>query len=69
MVRENANTAGIDDLVVTGYGDTLIARYRLPVGPVIDGKQESAGPRLTVFRKRGGVWLVVAHANFAPIPR
>jgi hypothetical protein len=44
--------------VVTGYGDYLIARYDL----VTD---KGLAPRLTVFRKSGDAWLVVAHANFA----
>jgi ketosteroid isomerase-like protein len=60
----------IRDLVVTGFGDYLVARYVLPVGPRLGSQTELAeGPRLTVFRKRGDTWLVVAHANFAAIVR
>ena len=44
--------------VVTGFGDYLIARYMLATA-------KGDAPRLTVFRKRGNDWLVVAHANFA----
>jgi hypothetical protein len=66
---EFAEPPPIDDLVVTGYGDYLVARYVLPVGPVVDGQQQAKGPRLTVFRKRAGAWLVVAHGNFAPVEK
>ena len=48
--------------VVTGFGDYLIARYAL----VTD---KGDAPRLTVFRKSGTAWLVVAHANFAGLGR
>jgi hypothetical protein len=66
---EFAEPPPIDDLVVTGYGDYLVARYFLPVGPIVDGQQQAKGPRLTVFRKRSGAWLVVAHANLAPVEK
>jgi hypothetical protein len=46
-----------DDFVVSGFGDYLVARYTL----VTD---RGKAPRLTVFRKSGPDWLVVAHANF-----
>jgi hypothetical protein len=60
----------IETLVVTGYGDYLVARYVLPLGPTLGSERELAdGPRLTVFRKSGQTWLVVAHANFAAIVR
>ena len=55
-------------LVVTGDGDLLVARYVLTTGGVLsDEAEERPAPRLTVFRKDGDAWLVVAHANFAPI--
>jgi hypothetical protein len=59
-----------DRLVVTSHGDHLIARYWLKVSETIGGKRaEAYAPRMTVFRKNGATWLVVAHANFATIPR
>jgi hypothetical protein len=48
----------INALTVTGFGDYLVARYEIAVG-----KQKGSGARLTVFRKSGTTWLVVAHAN------
>jgi hypothetical protein len=48
----------IRGLVATGFGDYLVARYTIDVG-----KQKGTGVRLTVFRKSGSAWLVVAHAN------
>jgi hypothetical protein len=46
----------------------LIARYFVTVNETRDGKtlQKHAG-RLTVFRKDGDKWLVVAHGNFATL--
>lgn len=55
-------------LVATGYGDHLVARYWLTVDAMIgDQAMEAEAPRLTVFRRSGDTWLVVAHANFATI--
>jgi ketosteroid isomerase-like protein len=50
----------INGLVATGFGDYLVARYTIDVG-----KEKGTGMRLTVFRKSGNTWLVVAHANLA----
>jgi ketosteroid isomerase-like protein len=56
----------VEKLVVTGYGDTLVARYWLLIEEKAGGKTaEAHAPRITVFRKSGDVWLVVAHGNFA----
>jgi ketosteroid isomerase-like protein len=58
----------VDGLVVTGYGDYLVARYSLTTGGSVGGKSmASGGNRMTVFRRSGDVWLAVAHANFSPI--
>ena len=60
----------VSKLVATGSGDLLIARYMLTIDETINGKATIAhAPRLTVFRKSGGAWLVVAHANFAQIEK
>jgi ketosteroid isomerase-like protein len=56
----------VEKLVVTGHGDTLVARYWLRVEEKAGGKTADAhAPRITVFRKSGDIWLVVAHGNFA----
>lgn len=61
-----AATPKVDQLVATGYGDLLVTRYRLSIQETIGGKAvEGEAPRLTVFRRSGGAWLVAAHANFA----
>ena len=61
---------GVTKLVATGYGDHIVARYWLTVDGTIGGKAVGAeAPRLTIFRRSGDDWLVVAHANFAPIGR
>jgi ketosteroid isomerase-like protein len=58
----------IANLVVTGYGDHLVARYEIVSKVNIGAETELRhGPRLTVFRKSGDGWLVVAHANLAAI--
>jgi ketosteroid isomerase-like protein len=59
-----------DRVTVTSQGDHLIARYWVKVSETVGGKRVDAyAPRMTVFRKSGDAWLVVAHANFAPIGR
>ena len=56
------------DLFATQTGDVLVVRYTLDVEQTIDGGSiTGAAPRLTVFRRDGDRWLVVAHANFAPV--
>jgi ketosteroid isomerase-like protein len=59
---------GVSKLVATGYGDHLVVRYWLKVdGKIGDQAMEAEAPRLTVFRRSGDAWLVVAHANFATV--
>jgi len=56
------------DLISTRHEDILVVRYTLVVSETIDGHPvERTAPRLTVFRRDKGRWLVVAHANFAEI--
>jgi ketosteroid isomerase-like protein len=56
----------VEKLTVTGRGDLLVARYWLIVEETAGGKTaEAHAPRISVFRKSGDTWLVVAHANFA----
>lgn len=54
-----------EDIVATMSGDLMVVRYNLRIDEVIEGKPISKrAPRLTVFRKVGDAWKVVAHANF-----
>lgn len=55
-----------EEIVVTRSGDIMVTRYMLRITETIDGKPVAKrAPRLTVFRKIGGKWMVTAHANFA----
>ena len=55
-------------LVATGHGDMIVMRYLLETEQTINGKPvEPISPRLSVFRKEGGRWLISAHANLARI--
>ncbi len=58
----------IGELVATGEGDVMVVRYVLTIDATVDGApMQARAPRLTVFRRVGGKWLVSAHANFAAI--
>lgn len=58
------------DLVASEADGVLVVRYVLDVEQTANGvTRTDAAPRLTVFRKDGDRWLVVAHANFAPIAK
>ncbi len=44
----------------------MVVRYTLIVAETVGGVTvERHAPRITVFRREGETWLVVAHANFA----
>ncbi|MEO1224793.1 MAG: nuclear transport factor 2 family protein [Pseudomonadota bacterium] len=61
-----ADIPAIDGLVLTANGDLVVARYVLVVDEIIDGAQVNPfAPRLTVLRRDGDDWLIVAHANFS----
>jgi hypothetical protein len=56
------------DIVATGNGGTLVIRYKIETEQTIDGTPVNGiSPRLSVFRKEAGRWLIVAHANFAQL--
>ncbi len=58
----------VSDLVATGAGDMMVVRYVLSIDATVGGAaMQARAPRLTVFRRVGGKWLVSAHANFAAI--
>lgn len=59
------------DLLATEADGILVVRYILDVEQTVEGGGTviGAAPRLTVFRKIDGHWMVVAHANFAPIAK
>lgn len=58
----------IQDLAFTTNGDLLVARYNLRIEENIgDAPVQALAPRLSVLRRNGSGWLMVAHANFAKI--
>ena len=60
----------IEDLAVTGTADLFVARYLVTAKQTRDGVAlETTAPRLSVFRKDGDKYLLVAHANFAALQR
>jgi hypothetical protein len=63
-----SGTPAVENLVATGYGDLMVVRYALNIDMKVSGKAVIGhAPRLTVFRRSEGLWLVVAHANFAAL--
>ena len=61
-----ADIPAIEGLALTANGDLVVARYVLVVDEIIDGAQVNpVAPRLTVLRRDGDDWLIVAHANFS----
>jgi hypothetical protein len=45
-----------------------VVRYILETDQTIEGIAVTGrSPRLSVFRNENGRWLIVAHANFAPL--
>ncbi len=63
-------TPTISDLVATSFNNAMVTRYMLHVEETIDGEPVKAlAPRLTVFQRINGRWLVSAHANFAARPK
>jgi ketosteroid isomerase-like protein len=69
-----SGTPRVSEIVTTRSGSVLVVRYVLDITETIGGAPVAgAAPRLTVFRRARGNggegWLVVAHANFASIPK
>jgi ketosteroid isomerase-like protein len=59
---------GISQLAFSGNGDLIVTRYILQLEQTINNKPvQASAPRLSVFRRGGSGWLIVAHANFAHI--
>jgi hypothetical protein len=58
----------IQDLVFSSSAGLLVTRYNLRLEQKIGDKPVQAlAPRLSVLRREGAGWLMVAHANFAQI--
>ena len=59
----------LTDFTASRAGDVLVVRYLADATGVVNGKPYSPGPapRLSVFRRDGKKWQIVAHANFNPL--
>jgi ketosteroid isomerase-like protein len=56
----------VQDVFATEHGDLMVVRYVISLKASAEGEaMQKSAPRLTVFRRNGDRWLVVAHANFA----
>ncbi len=56
------------EILVTGDDDRMVIRYLIETDQTVDGRViKGVSPRLSVFRKEAGRWLISAHANFAPL--
>ena len=65
---QHAARPKFSDIVATGSSETLVVRYKIETEQTIDGTPVNGiSPRLSVFRKQAGPWLMIAHANFAQL--
>lgn len=60
----------VQDVVATAHANLMVVRYVISLKASADGEtMQQSAPRLTVFRREGDHWLVVAHANFARLQK
>jgi hypothetical protein len=56
----------LSNIVATAGADIMVVRYRIETHQTVQGKENKGiAPRLSVFRREAGQWLISAHANFA----
>jgi hypothetical protein len=56
----------LSNIVATTSADIMVVRYRIETHQTVQGKEnKGTAPRLSVFRREAGQWLISAHANFA----
>jgi hypothetical protein len=56
------------NIVSTGGADVMVVRYSLETDQTVQGKDvKGIAPRLSVFRRVAGGWLISAHANFSAL--
>jgi hypothetical protein len=70
------NPARVDDFTLTDVagtrtGDVRVIRYTVNAVQFIDGQQvtQAPVPRISTYIYRGGAWRLLAHANFAAVPK
>lgn len=65
---EHRATPEVSDVQATGDAGSLVVRYKVTVDETVSaGTMRGTAPRLSTLRRDGGIWLMVAHANFAAI--
>jgi hypothetical protein len=59
----------LTDFNASRVGDVLVVRYLADTTGIVNGKTVTPGPapRLSVFKRDGKKWQIVAHANFNPL--
>jgi ketosteroid isomerase-like protein len=59
----------LTDFAASRTGDVLVVRYLADATGIVNGKPYTPGPapRLSVFKRDGKKWQIVAHANFNPL--
>lgn len=68
VLPKKAKRNVFSEIVATRGGDVMVLRYLSDAEQVIEGASvKGVAPRLSVFRQAEGRWLMVAHANFAPL--
>jgi hypothetical protein len=61
----------VTDVVGTRTGNVRVIRYTVNTTQFQNGQQitQDPVPRISTYVWRGGAWRIVAHANFASIPK
>jgi hypothetical protein len=61
----------VTDVVGTRTGNVRVVRYTVNTIQFQNGQQitQDPVPRISTYVYRGGAWRIVAHANFASIPK
>jgi hypothetical protein len=68
VLPKQAKRSRFNGIVATGNDRLMVLRYVIATDQTINGQVvQAVSPRLSVFRKAGESWLLVAHANFAKL--
>lgn len=68
VLPKQAMRSRFDGIVATGNDRLMVLRYVIETDQTINGQAvQAVSPRLSVFRREGERWLLVAHANFAKL--
>jgi hypothetical protein len=68
VLPKQAMRSRFSGIVATGNDGLMVLRYVIETDQTINGQVvQAVSPRLSVFRREGEGWLLVAHANFAKL--